>query len=841
MILYRGEIRPGIKGSYGGAMEERTLLDSWKEIASYLKRSVSTCQRWEEEFGLPVHRLDGTQRARIFAYPDELDRWLADKLNHIDHIEVSQQTAGPKRRHWRTWMLGSVGVMAVIGFAAVSSRSALFRKPLELPPHNPTLVVLSFENATGDERFDSWRTAFPDLVITDLRQSRLINVIPIPIVQRSLEDLKLTDAQKFKANELAKVAANAGANFVVTGNLSRSGEDIIVSSVIQNPKEGKVIELSPTRGRSEQAFFTEADKLAKAIKSAVGLTPRQVGRDIDDDVKRISTPSPQAFELYSRGHRLLASGRYQDSRSALKKAVALDPKFGLAYKFLFYCCLNDDRSEALDLYYRRAVGSSARISEREKLSLQAHLYRRYTSSVLEEGTGSIIDEKRASLLAELGPKDLKTALEVNERLWALYPDDPEYPPGLTALPELYSQLEEWDKAIAVLERLNPRLRKSTVRLLVQCYQAKGLPEKAERVLDDFLSQNSEINPAGFLNHRAQLARDRQRPEEELRYFEEQYSQSPWNRSKNTYHYFSAKGDLFWARDDLAAAEDLYETIVNPKNQDEDVQRLYNLEVTSLSLGKIEQAIDLAKRVMEGAKILQDSQDIERSRHYDLAYLYRLSGRLPQALQEAEEACRDFEKRSIMAVRSLYLRALIMLEMGRRDDFDLKVEEVRRFIEKKERPKFMKIYHLLMGSKELKDKNFVKAIAHFEKTLDLISPGWSVYSDPEPAKYYFSLAEAYELAGDKPRALWMFTEVHQPRLKGSFSGDLYALSFYRVARIYDDFLRTGPYQNADTYRTSAIENYKKFLVLWKDADRIFPEVEEAKNRLASLMPPGSVSR
>ncbi len=822
-------------------MEERTLLDSWKEIASYLQRSVSTCQRWEEEFDLPIHRLDGTTKARVFAYQDEFDRWLADKLNHIDRLEASQPVPGPKRRHWRAWTLGLVGVMAVIGFAAVSSRPALFRKPLELPPHNPTLVVLPFENGTGDERFDSWRTAFPDMIITDLRQSRLVNVIAIPIVQRSLEDLKLTDAQKFKANELAKVAANAGADFVVTGNLSRSGEDIIVSSVIQNPEEGKVIELSPTRGRSEQAFFTEADRLAKAIKSAVGLTPRQVGRDIDDDVRRISTPSPQAFELYSRGHRLLASGRYQDSRSALEKAVALDPKFGLAYKFLVYCCLNDDHSEALDPYYRSAVDSSARISEREKLSLQAHLYRRYTSSVLEEGTGSIIDEKRASLLAELGPKDLKTALEVNERLWALYPDYPEYPPGLTALPELYSQLEEWDKAIAVLERLNPRLRKGTVRLLVQCYQAKGLPEKAERVLDDFLSQNAEINPAGFLNHRAQLARDRQRPEDELRYFEEQYSQSPWNKSKNTYHYFSAKGDLFWARDDLAAAENLYETVVDPKNQSEDVQRLYNLEVTSLSQGKIEQAIDLAKRIMEGAKILQDSQDIERSRHYDLAYLYRLSGRLPQALQEAEDACRDFEKCSIMAVRSLYLRALIMLEMGRRDDFDLKVEEVRRFIEKKERPKFMKIYHLLLGSKELKDKNFVKAIAHFEKTLDLISPKWSFYSDPEPAKYYFSLAEAYELAGDKPRALWMFKEVHQPRLKGSFSGDLYALSFYKVARIYDDFLRTGAYQDAETYRTSAIENYKKFLALWKDADRVFPEVEEAKNRLANLMPPGAVSR
>ena len=31
-------------------------LDSWKEIAAYLKRAVRTVQRWEQEEGLPVLR-----------------------------------------------------------------------------------------------------------------------------------------------------------------------------------------------------------------------------------------------------------------------------------------------------------------------------------------------------------------------------------------------------------------------------------------------------------------------------------------------------------------------------------------------------------------------------------------------------------------------------------------------------------------------------------------------------------------------------------------------------------------------------------------------------------------
>jgi DNA-binding transcriptional regulator YiaG len=32
------------------------LLESWKEIAAYLKRDVTTVQRWEKRERLPVHR-----------------------------------------------------------------------------------------------------------------------------------------------------------------------------------------------------------------------------------------------------------------------------------------------------------------------------------------------------------------------------------------------------------------------------------------------------------------------------------------------------------------------------------------------------------------------------------------------------------------------------------------------------------------------------------------------------------------------------------------------------------------------------------------------------------------
>jgi Tol biopolymer transport system component len=50
-------------------------LDSWKEIAAYLGRSVRTVQRWEREEGLPVHRHLHDKRGSIYARKEEVAAW----------------------------------------------------------------------------------------------------------------------------------------------------------------------------------------------------------------------------------------------------------------------------------------------------------------------------------------------------------------------------------------------------------------------------------------------------------------------------------------------------------------------------------------------------------------------------------------------------------------------------------------------------------------------------------------------------------------------------------------------------------------------------------------------
>ena len=55
---------------------EKDRLDSWKEIAMYLRREVRTVQRWEKREGLPIHRQIHEKASSVCAFKHEIDAWL---------------------------------------------------------------------------------------------------------------------------------------------------------------------------------------------------------------------------------------------------------------------------------------------------------------------------------------------------------------------------------------------------------------------------------------------------------------------------------------------------------------------------------------------------------------------------------------------------------------------------------------------------------------------------------------------------------------------------------------------------------------------------------------------
>ena len=63
-------------------MDDR--LGSWKAISAYLKRDVSTVQRWEKSEGMPVHRHLHSKRGSVYAFRDEIDAWWTSRGLQLD-------------------------------------------------------------------------------------------------------------------------------------------------------------------------------------------------------------------------------------------------------------------------------------------------------------------------------------------------------------------------------------------------------------------------------------------------------------------------------------------------------------------------------------------------------------------------------------------------------------------------------------------------------------------------------------------------------------------------------------------------------------------------------------
>ena len=67
------------------------VLNSWKEIAAYLRRGVRTVQRWERELNLPVRRPRNRSRSAVIALCSDIDAWLAKRV--VTNGETSQLPA----------------------------------------------------------------------------------------------------------------------------------------------------------------------------------------------------------------------------------------------------------------------------------------------------------------------------------------------------------------------------------------------------------------------------------------------------------------------------------------------------------------------------------------------------------------------------------------------------------------------------------------------------------------------------------------------------------------------------------------------------------------------------
>jgi hypothetical protein len=89
----------------------RDRLDSWKDIAAYMRRDTKTVQRWEKREGMPVHRHLHDKMGSVYAFRSELDTWAQNRRlpTLAEDLPNTRRRRGPvsKRRDAaRQWLSG---------------------------------------------------------------------------------------------------------------------------------------------------------------------------------------------------------------------------------------------------------------------------------------------------------------------------------------------------------------------------------------------------------------------------------------------------------------------------------------------------------------------------------------------------------------------------------------------------------------------------------------------------------------------------------------------------------------------------------------------------------------
>jgi Tol biopolymer transport system component len=94
-----------------GARTPEDRLESWKRIAAYLKRDVSTVQRWERREKMPVHRHVHDKVGTVYAFRSELDAWWESRRIQLESetSEPAEASPGIGRRSGE-WLQRTIGL-----------------------------------------------------------------------------------------------------------------------------------------------------------------------------------------------------------------------------------------------------------------------------------------------------------------------------------------------------------------------------------------------------------------------------------------------------------------------------------------------------------------------------------------------------------------------------------------------------------------------------------------------------------------------------------------------------------------------------------------------------------
>jgi len=310
-------------------------LDSWKEIAAYVNRDVTTVQRWEKREGMPVHRHLHEKRGSVYAWTEELDGWIQSRRSRLGEPEEKPDASPPipresgvrPRRGIRLWIVLApivcLGVL-VAGWLLVRPRATV-----TVEPRIQSLAVLPLRDLSGNPTQEYLADGITEALI-----GRLSNIHNLHVTSH-------TSVIRFRNSQLSipEIAKSLNVDAVVEGSVIREGNRIRVTAQL-------------IRGATDQHFWSESydrelrDALSLESELAQTIAEKVEVTVTGEEHHRLSTArpvAPEVYESYLKGRFALRQGNrageeesIRDFEDALQRDATFAPAYlGLAEAYTF--------------------------------------------------------------------------------------------------------------------------------------------------------------------------------------------------------------------------------------------------------------------------------------------------------------------------------------------------------------------------------------------------------------------------------------------------------------------------------------------------------------------------
>jgi adenylate cyclase len=373
-------------------------------------------------------------------------------------------------------------------------------------PDKPSIVVLPFDNLSGDPEQQYFSDGIADDIAADL--SKLSGLL---VIARNS-----ALAYRGRGVKVQEVSRQLEVRYVLQGSVRKVGNRVRI--VIQLIEAQTGAQLWAERyDRELTDIFAVQDEVTAEIVSALAVTLTQGERR---RMQRKDTDNLEAYDNYLRGRQLVfqrSSKAVEEARPLLERAIELDPQFVQAYSMLACTYIldrvngwHDEDGKALEKAHelaQMAVAQDGGDAEAHWALGWALLLGRQHARAMAEARAALSCDPNFALAYSLLGQVLYysgRATEALEPLATAFRLDPnnEQDPHLHYLAQAYFCIGRYGDAAAVLKRRIVRKPDTDISrvLLASCYGHLGYAEEARALWQEAL----RINPNYSLERRRRV-------------------------------------------------------------------------------------------------------------------------------------------------------------------------------------------------------------------------------------------------------------------------------------------------------------------------------------------------